>query len=215
MASISSWMFGLVLLLSAAEEPVANIPSSRWPEAEDMLSELNRLRKRPADFAILLEEWLPLFDGEVLRLPGEVALRTREGKAPVEEAIDFLKKAAPAPSLSLSSGMSRAAAEHAADLGRTGSTDHLGSDGSTPSQRVRRHGKWKGKLGENLGFGEASARRMVLLLLVDDGVPSRNHRKSLLDGSFRVAGIACGPHPVYRSLCVIDLASKFVEKSNP
>jgi uncharacterized protein YkwD len=179
-----------------------------------MLAELNRLRERPADFAILLEEWLPLFDGEILRLPGEVALRTREGKAPVEEAIEFLKKAPPAPCLRLSLGMSRAAAEHAADLGRTGSTDHQGSDGSNPSQRVRRHGKWKGKLGENLGFGEASARRMVLMLLVDDGVPSRHHRTNLLELRFRVAGIACGPHPTYRSLCVIDLASEFEERPN-
>ncbi len=185
------------------------------PEPAAVLAELNRLRQDPRSFAPGLEEWLSWFDGPLLRRPGEIALRTREGKVAVEEALAFLEEVKAAPPLRLSPGMSRAALEHATDLGKSGETGHTGSDGSNPSQRLRRHGTWRGKVGENLAFGESSALRVIQLLLVDDGVPDRAHRKSLLDGRFRWAGIACAPHPVYRVVCVIDLAAKYEEKKQP
>jgi hypothetical protein len=42
-------------------------------------------------------------------------------------------------------------------------------------------------------------------LIVDDGVADRGHRSIVFSGELRYAGAACGPHPVYRTMCVIDL----------
>lgn len=211
MQTVTLWIAGW-LLVTAADIQAPPVEKLQLPAPEDVLAELNRLRADPSSFVPDLEDWLERFDGELLRRPGEVTLRTREGKAAVEEAIAFLKSARPAPALRLVEGMSRAARDHALDLGQSGATGHTGSDGSNPSQRLRRYGRWKIRAGENLAFGEEQARRVILLLLVDDGVPERSHRKSLLEPRFRAAGIACAPHPVFRAVCVIDLAGEFKEK---
>jgi uncharacterized protein YkwD len=65
---------------------------------------------------------------------------------------------------------------------------------------------------ENMAFGENPARQVVIQLLVDDGVPDRGHRATILDPSYRVAGAACGPHARYRQMCVIDFAVEYAER---
>ena len=62
-----------------------------------------------------------------------------------------------------------------------------------------------------IGFGDADGRNMVMILLVDDGVPDRGHRKKMLSGQYAQVGIACGEHKVYRHMCVIDFAEKYEE----
>jgi len=42
-------------------------------------------------------------------------------------------------------------------------------------------------------------------LIVDDGVADRGHREIVYSAELRFAGAACGPHPVYGTMCVIDL----------
>ncbi|NMB75892.1 MAG: CAP domain-containing protein [Myxococcales bacterium] len=207
MSGCACWFTAWLLAQANAAEAEPALPAPT-----EVLAELNRLRQDPRGFAPGLEEWLSWFDGSLLRRPGEMTLRTREGKTAVEEALAFLAEAKAAPSLHLSPGMSRAALEHATDLGTSGETGHTGSDGSNPSQRLRRYGTWRGKVGENLAFGESAARRVIQLLLVDDGVPDRSHRQSLLERRFGFVGIACAPHPVYRVVCVIDLATTYEEK---
>ena len=64
----------------------------------------------------------------------------------------------------------------------TSAADWHGERGT--QERIERHGEWSGALGENLSFGCASAERVVLQLLVDDGVPSRGHRANILNANF-------------------------------
>ncbi len=180
-----------------------------------LLAEMNRLRKDPAAFVAVLEEYKSHFKGNRLEMPGEIALMTNEGAAAVEEAIDFVRSAEPLPEFVLSKGMSRAAADHVRDLTASGNVGHYGSDGSDPSTRARRYGAWKKTIGENIAMGSKTGRRMLFQLLIDDGVPGRGHRKNLFRPVFRVVGIACGKHPVYRTVCVIDLAGGFAEAEQP
>jgi len=42
-------------------------------------------------------------------------------------------------------------------------------------------------------------------LIVDDGVADRGHRTLVYSPELRYAGVSCGPHPIYRTVCVIDL----------
>ena len=77
--------------------------------------------------------------------------------------------------------------------------------------RVKPFGTWQGAIGENLSYGKESARERVLTWLIDDGVASRGHRKRLLSADYKVAGLSCGPHPSFDTMCVLTLAGGFID----
>jgi len=60
-----------------------------------------------------------------------------------------------------------------------------------------------GSLSENVSFGWANGKDVVLQMIIDDGVPSRGHRKNLY-GNFKKVGVASGKHKVYNNFSVID-----------
>jgi uncharacterized protein YkwD len=45
-------------------------------------------------------------------------------------------------------------------------------------------------------------------LIIDDGVTDRGHRKNIFSRAFGTAGAACGPHPRFGNVCVIDFAAR-------
>ena len=198
----------LVVLLAASAPGQTAAPEA---QAGDVLAEIDRVRADPASAVPDLERMRGVMRGDLLELPGRVPIRTEEGAAAVDDAIAALRAAKPSSPLRPSPGMDAAAREHADDLGRSGRTGHVGHDGSHASDRLERHGAWEGSSGEAVAFGSGTARDVVLQLLVDDGVPGRGHRRLLLDPRYRVAGVACGPHPVYHQVCVIDVAAGFRE----
>ena len=55
---------------------------------------------------------------------------------------------------------------------------------------------------EVITYGHHTPQGVVDQLLIDDGVPGRGHRHSLLRPTHHYAGIACGRHPVHRTMCV-------------
>jgi hypothetical protein len=55
----------------------------------------------------------------------------------------------------------------------------------------------------------------VVTLIVDQGVPNKGHRKNIFSRDFRMAGVACGGHARYGSMCVIDFAEGFAAKGTP
>jgi uncharacterized protein YkwD len=178
----------------------------------NILSELNELRSDPTAFAKKLEARRKFYTGNVLRLPKEVPLRTREGEAALDEAIRALRGRTALPQIEFSRALSRAARDHVRDVGKKGLVMHEGTDGSSPSERLKRYASDVGGVGEVISFGPEKAESVVIDLIVDDGVPDRGHRKILLDGRLRYAGIACGPHAIYRTMCVIDLADRLKER---
>ena len=99
----------------------------------------------------------------------------------------------------------RAAAAHAADQGRTAGVGHIGGDGSGPADRMRREGRWSAT-GEAIAYGSGRAEDVILQLIVDDGVPDRGHRRILFNPAYTLVGAACAPHPVWRTVCVLDFA---------
>jgi hypothetical protein len=181
--------------------------------ADDLLAGINRLRADPRAYIQTLKAYLKLFQGDKVYRPGEPILLTREGPAAVKDAIRYLGSAPKMPALKPDPLITRAAGDHVADLGPTGQLGHFGSDGSSPSDRLRRYGQVKRAVGESLGFGYPDAGRMLLLLVVDDGVPGRGHRKKFFDPAYRLIGIACGPHKVYGHMCVLDFAGGFESKN--
>jgi uncharacterized protein YkwD len=181
-------------------------------EAErDLLGEINQARARPQVYASYLEKLKPLFKGKEYTPAGKDSLTTEEGWSAVEDAIRFLRAAKPLAPFSTSPGLCLAALSHVRDQSSSGATGHKGTDSSMIEQRVKPFGTWQGGIGENLTYGNDSARERILTWLIDDGFPSRGHRMRIMSANYRVAGVSCGPHPEFRTMCALTLAGGFVE----
>ena len=208
-------------------EPPLESMSARWTQAvvdtaahaeylteveRQVVLEINKVRTDPAEYA--KRYLLPLrasFHGKLFTVPGETAISTNEGVAPLDECIRELQRTRAVRPLEPRNGLSRAARDHAVDQGKTGATGHTGKDGSSAVSRINRYGRWDLAAGENIDYGNGNARRIVISLLVDDGVPTRGHRRNLLAKAFALVGVSVGLHPVYRHMCVMDFAGAYKE----
>ena len=194
----AAWMTALA---ADAQPPAA--PSLE----EQVLAEINKARTDPAGYAAALREYRGHFEGNVVHLPGsDVGLRTREGVAAVDEAIAFLTRQTPLPALRGAPELVEAAREVTAAQVLAGGTGHTGADGSDAKARIKKR-KGSGFMAEVLAYGARDAAGVVRQLVVDDGVATRPNRKILFDKRYFRAGVACGSHPVARSVCVIDVSS--------
>lgn len=126
------------------------------------------------------------------------------------EAVAFLQHAKPLSPLSMSEAMSAASREHVVGQGATGATGHRGMDGSSPWSRLARFGTWHRAAGEVICYGRQTPREIVAALIIDDGVPNRGHRRNIFNSAFSVAGVACGGHARYGTMCVVDFAGGFI-----
>lgn len=176
----------------------------------EVIDEMNLARTEPAEYAKFLKKYMSLHVGDnVFEIAGR-RIRTKEGVAAVKEAIEFLEKDAKAvKALKPSRGLSLAAKDHVDDIGPAGMAGHVGTKGSTMTGRIEKRGQWEKTIGENISFGKADARGIVMQLIIDDGVPGRGHRKNIFKGDFKVAGVSIGPHKVYGKMCCIDYAGGF------
>lgn len=170
-----------------------------------VLAELNRARTDPLAFARSLRAARGYYQGNLLVRPG-VAMTyvTQEGAAPVDEAIAFVSSKPAQIALTAAPVLTAAAVDHQVEQRDSGAVGHAGTDGSTPAERVRKHG---GNIyvGEVIAYGSTDPADIVRQLIVDDGVADRGHRRLLFDASLRYAGVSCGNHPVYRYMCVVTL----------
>lgn len=178
---------------------------------QDLLSEINQARANPQTYATYLEQLKPLFKGKDYTALGQATLTTQEGWDAVEDAIKFLRAAKPLGPLSPSQGLCLAASSHVKEQSASGATGHAGSNNMMIEQRVKPFGSWQGGIGENLTYGNESARERILTWLIDDGVATRGHRKRVMSQDYKVVGVSCGPHPEYGTMCVLTLAGGFTD----
>lgn len=197
----------------ARPEPAPSPALSRLEAS--IVDVLNLVRADPPGFAASLELTRTRYEGLLYRISPKEVLMTKEGVAALDDALAALKTAAPASHLVVAGGLCLAARDHAEDQSRTGGTGHDGSDGSTFRDRIERHGGWTGSIGENASYGGGTAVDVVARLVIDDGVPDRGHRTTILSGAFRTVGVACAPHPSFELVCVIEFASAFDPSARP
>jgi uncharacterized protein YkwD len=187
-------------------------PDYMSPLEKEALDEMNLARTQPQKYADYVAEWKQYYTGKVLLRPGHQRLTTLDGVAAVDEAIAFLRAATPLAPFASARGLFLAARDHARDLGAKAITGHIGSDGSTPDDRVERYGEWESSIGESIVDDLETARAMVIRLLIDDGSPTRGHRGNIFNPAFKVTGIAVGEPSTYGAKCVIDYVGGFSEK---
>jgi len=165
-----------------------------------VLDEINLARTQPRHYAAIVEERMRALPGADPRC--------------VTEAEAFLMRQEPLDPLQTAPGLVESARMQADDQAVTGEIGHRSSDGSTPFSRMARTGQWMGHVGENISYGYADARSIVVTLIVDQGVPGRGHRRNIFPRDYRVAGAACGPHARWGAMCVIDFAGGIVERGD-
>jgi uncharacterized protein YkwD len=178
---------------------------------KEVVKELNLARTDPAAYAKYIEEFKKHYVGKYIYFGGETQIATQEGLPAVNEAIAYLKSVKPAPPLRVSRGLSSAAKVHVNDQGSTGIMDHQGTDKSTPLERMNRFGTAKKAFGEIIEYGNWTARRIVMSLIINDGVPDRSHRENIFKPEFGVVGVSFGSHRSYTYMCVIDFAGIYIE----
>ncbi|HFA51135.1 MAG TPA: LysM peptidoglycan-binding domain-containing protein [Bacteroidetes bacterium] len=149
------------------------------PEEIDMVNEINLVRSNPAGYVKYVEAYKK--DVAAGKAFGSVAT--------CDELIAELKRTPPLSVLQPTECIYNAAKNHGEDQRPTGETDHVGTDGSYPWDRVRKACPNMTDGNENLVGGPSSVRKSVLLLLVDDGIPNRGHRRTLLQKDWKY--VAC------------------------
>lgn len=177
---------------------------------KDVVLEMNMARSNPKQYAELyLEPRVKRFKGKLY----DGYYQTNEGADVVNECIKFMKGHSSLAVLSPSKGLTRAAKDHAETQSLTDQAGHTGTDGSDPFTRMKRYGSYKRTAGENISYGSKSAREIVVVLLIDDGVKSRGHRKNIMSRDFKTTGIGfAGQHKSFGCECVLDFADDYKEK---
>jgi uncharacterized protein YkwD len=172
-----------------AKQPQPSKPANKAPlssntsmssEEMDMVHEINLMRQNPAGYVTYIKEYIAH-----LKQTGDMGSSIQTS----HELIDELEKTPKLSTLQPLQCVYIAAKKHGEDQKRRGDTDHTGSDGSMPWDRVLRECPDLKDGNENLVGGPSNIRRAVILLLVDDGIDSRGHRKTLLNPEWQY--VAC------------------------
>ena len=196
--------FGVLSAIMALFSAVAPA-MAETPFEHQVLVALNAARTDPAGYAEGLRQYRTYFHGNLLHYPGvEAEIETQEGVKAVDETIAFLGHQASLGPVAQAPLFAAIAADLVADQAQ-GGTGHEGSDGSTPADRAHRHGGG-GFIAEVIAYGPVDAADVVRQLIIDDGVADRGHRGIIYSPELRFAGVSCGPHPEFRTMCVIDLS---------
>ncbi len=210
-ALCSASLLVAIYVVPAAKGASSDVPADGGLTSMEieLVREVNLARSDPLRYASFLEQWRRFYENKKIRRSGELSILTEEGVAAVEEAIAFLRASSRRPALRLSAGMSRGAKDHARQLGAAGALGHRGLHGNWPTDRVNRYGRWRDAMGENIFYGRGTAREMVMLLIIDDGIPGRDHRRTTFDPVYGVIGAGCAPHTTYDTICVLTFAGDY------
>ena len=185
------------------------------PMEEEIVKQINLARMDPYVFIKDLERMRSYYKGNILELPGEFSVETKEGVAALDDALKYLKKSRRTFVMTVSKGLTKSAKDHVKDQINNPEMSFDGTDGITPHERMSRYGKPSAYHGENIGYGALTARGIVALFILADGQPDRGLRNNLFNPKYKKMGIACGEHKHYKYYCVVDFAASYAEQFGP
>lgn len=177
-----------------------------------LLKELNRFRANPKAYGLEMRELAKCYANHTITFPSGACIETLEGISALHGLLDDLSMSSPLPAFTYSLPMSRACKLHVEDLQAHNFCSHIGTDGSTPEQRVSCFGRHREQCGENIAFVLTDPREMLWHMLIDDGCPERGHRGNLLNMDFGIVGLARGDHPSMNHCAVIVFVDHFKPK---
>ncbi|MFK7809539.1 MAG: LysM peptidoglycan-binding domain-containing protein [Saprospiraceae bacterium] len=144
----------------------------------DMLTEINLLRSNPSAYISYVDTY--------------VANEKASGGFPIDMSVvnelkGELRKLGKLSQLAPKECVYTAAVKHGQDCLKMNSLDHVGSDKKWPWDRILRECPDLKYGTENLVGGPDNVRESVIVLLIDEGIPSRGHRKALLNPEWKYA----------------------------
>ena len=191
-----------------------NAPIYTLPAPEQaILDEINAVRNDPQKYIGYLEEYRKNFKGNTVSIIGAVPMMTVEGVTAVDDAINFLKTATKLSPYSPSKGLTQSANLQLKDLMEDSSIGHKSKDGGTLTTRLDKFGSVGNIYAENITYGSKTPRDIVMLMILDDGVKSRSHRKNVFNTEFKIIGLGFGIGNKGESLSVTVFADSFKEKN--
>src|SRR2546421_12870751 len=98
-------VYSLFATFLLAADPSSSAAVPDHVTAAAIIHEMNLARQNPSLYATLLEQTRQYYSGGACGLPGNVPMCTHEGGCALDDAIRFLQKARPQPSLALAPGI--------------------------------------------------------------------------------------------------------------
>lgn len=187
------WPIFLLLSISSYTNQGTTVVSMK-----SLLEKVNEIRTNPqAQASIIQTKILDKINENGVHT--EWRLKYNEGKVAVQEAIDYLAAKEPVGAVTLDQGLSRSAYEHSYyQIEVIKQMTHSGPDGQGLGDRVKKYNDWKtGGIFENI-VGSSSiwntAEMVCFAWIIDDGVPTRGHRKNFFAESATKMGLGIYNH---------------------
>lgn len=174
-------------------------------------SEINKLRTNPAKYADTLKKYLDWFEGKILKIPDRPqGVKTQEGKAAFQEAIEWLKTQKPVDPITPSAMLTQIAEDYRDQILVT-DMDKIGDIEIEPL--IEKRGSYEGSFSRAIEFGGQSHQEVIVNLIVSDGDKSRQQRPALMGDSLKRCGCAVGTHKLFGNITVITAATKMANKN--
>ncbi len=189
----------VVFTLSAAQAQKVNpadyfsIEELKAAQTADEHNSLSEVEKQTIAVMNLARLYPKKFAREYLPAVVEKSERLKPGAA-YEELIEELLSHKPGSPLLPDDFLYKHARTHAKDMGTSAKSGHNSSGGKTFIMRMAPMEKRYQGVAENCQYGFKDAAEIVVDLLIDKGVPSRGHRKNILDPLFNRVGVSFEPH---------------------
>jgi uncharacterized protein YkwD len=175
---------------------------------KDLIFHINQVRTNPRLFSTqFIEPISSRFQDNVYTSSNGDRYQTAEGIFAVQDCIRYLQSAVAVPPLKPSQALHQSAQAHARDSSMTGIVGHDSSNGTSFTDRLRSYLQVNATFSESISYGLTDPLEIVMIMMVDDGLPNRENRDNMRFGGFSYVGVACDTHPTYRSLCVFDFAN--------
>ena len=174
---------------------------------QDLIKEINEFRKDPKGYAKKIAKNKEYFEpnSNIWKDPNaKRRIKTEEGPAAYDEAIEFLtKKAKPQEELVPSKGLNAIAKDFLTEFQKDPNAN------VEIDKIVENHGNFTGNFRRLIQFGSNTAELVLVNLIVGDGDKSRGERDALLADNLQRVGVAHGTHDTYRQCSVIVACTQF------
>jgi LysM repeat protein len=165
--------------MNAASTPVVN-NTTMTPDEMKMVEEINAIRRNPAGYIVQVEQYIKTLE------------KQGNNQSAISAARELITELFGTPVLTTLQPMEciySAGKKYGIEQRKRGAAEHQGLDGSMPWDRIMKACPSLKDGNENLVGGPADIRESVMLLLVDDGIDSRGHRRTILQPNWKY--IAC------------------------
>ncbi len=171
---------------------------------EEIIGEINRIRISPAAYADELEALIKYYDGNLLKLPGEIPIKTEQGMEGLRDTITILRTLDPLSSLESNEGLTKVAQ----DLQTIDSGFSEGFDREELAKIYNNYGGGFSVVSQNISHG-VSPQGIVIQLILNNTVNQPINLINFLDPILGVIGVSCQKDSDVQNSCTMAYADRY------